>query len=92
MITLLILLFPLAASLLVLLSGNKLAAKVALALSVVQLAITGYAYCIFKQQGPDAFYIFHEWISSPKISFHVGVDGLGFLMIVSLVLSAALAA
>lgn len=81
MITLLILLFPLAASLLVLLSGNKLAAKVALALSVVQLAITGYAYCIFKQQGPDAFYIFHEWISSPKISFHVGVDGLSFLMI-----------
>jgi NADH-quinone oxidoreductase subunit M len=81
MITLSILLLPLVASLIVLLSGNKLASRVALLLSVAQLALTGYAYCIFKSQGTDAFYIFHEWISSPKISFHVGVDGLGFLMI-----------
>jgi NADH-quinone oxidoreductase subunit M len=81
MITLLILLFPLVASLLVLLSGNKLAAKIALALSVVQLGITAYAYCLFKQQGADAFFIFQEWITSPKISFHVGMDGLSFLLV-----------
>lgn len=81
MITLLILLFPLASSLLVLLAGNRLAAKAALALSVVQLGLTGYAYCVFRQQGPDAFYLFREWISSPKISFHVGMDGLSFLLV-----------
>jgi NADH-quinone oxidoreductase subunit M len=82
MITLLLLGFPLLASLLVLASGNKFAAKFALALSIVQLAITGYAYLVFKQHGAEAFYFFQEWISSPKISLHLGLDGLSLLMVV----------
>jgi NADH-quinone oxidoreductase subunit M len=81
MITLLILGFPLIASLLVLAAGNKLAAKLALTLAVAELVLTAYAYTIFKTQGAEAFFIFHEWISNPKISFHLGLDGLSLLMV-----------
>lgn len=82
MITLLLLGFPLLASLMVLASGNKWASKLALTLSVIQLGITAYAYLLFKQQGAEAFYFFKEWISSPKISLHLGLDGLSLLMVV----------
>lgn len=82
MITLLLLGFPLLASLMVLASGNKWASKLALTLSVIQLGITAYAYFLFKQQGAEAFYFFKEWISSPKISLHLGLDGLSLLMVV----------
>ncbi|MCU0443242.1 MAG: NADH-quinone oxidoreductase subunit M [Bacteroidia bacterium] len=82
MITLLLLGFPLLASLMVLASGNKWASKLALTLSIIQLGITTYAYLLFKQQGAEAFYFFKEWISSPKISLHLGLDGLSLLMVV----------
>lgn len=82
MITLLILLFPLLASLLVLAAGNKAASKLALFFALVQLGITVYAYTIFKQQGAEAFYFFQEWISQPKISVHLGLDGLSLLMVI----------
>jgi len=81
MMTLLILFFPLIASLLVFASGNKFAARVALLLSVIELGITYYVYTIYRQSGADAFYYFKEWISNPKISFHVGIDGLTLLMV-----------
>lgn len=81
MITLYILLLPLLAALVVLLSGNKMAPKVALAFTLAELGLTAYAYTVFKQQGPEAFYVFREWISSPKISLHLGVDGLSFVML-----------
>lgn len=81
MITLSLLFFPLLAALLVLLSGNKLASRMALALSLVEVALTCYAYMIFKSEGSDAFYVYREWISDPKIGFHLAIDGLSFLMI-----------
>lgn len=82
MMTLLILLFPLLASLVVLAAGNKAASKLALAFAVIQLGITAYATYIFKLQGAEVFYVFHEWISKPKISIHLGLDGLSLLMVI----------
>ena len=81
MMTLLILLLPLVASVAVLLSGNKMASRVALLFTVAQLAITAYAYTLFKQQGAEAFTFVHEWSSSPKISINLGIDGLSVAMI-----------
>ncbi|MCC7533028.1 MAG: NADH-quinone oxidoreductase subunit M [Bacteroidia bacterium] len=81
MMTLLILLFPLLGSLLVYGIGNQLASRVALAASLIQLGITAFVYTQFKAQGADAFYIFQEWISNPKVSFHVGIDGLTLVML-----------
>ena len=82
MMTLLILFFPLIASILVFASGNNLASKVALLLAAAELAITVYVYSVYKQTGADSFYYFKEWISNPKISFHLGMDGLSLLMVI----------
>lgn len=81
MITLFLLIFPLAASLLVLLTGNKMASRIALATAAIELGITAYAYSVFRHSGPDSFYIFKEWIAQPKISFHLAIDGLSLLML-----------
>jgi NADH-quinone oxidoreductase subunit M len=81
MMTLLILFFPLLASILVFASGNKLASIIALLLSVAELGITGYAYTLYQQNGADGFYVFSEWITEPKISFHLAMDGLSLLMV-----------
>ena len=81
MMTILLLFFPLIAALAVLLGGSKLAAQLALGLAVVELAITGYAVSVFQASGPEAFYVFHSWIESPKVSFHLGLDGLSLVMV-----------
>lgn len=81
MITLLLLFIPLAAALLVFIAGHKMAAKLALGSAVVELAISGFAVWKFLDAGPDVFYIFKPWIAYPKISFHLGVDGLSLLLI-----------
>lgn len=81
MITLLLLFFPLAAALLVFLVGNNQAAKLALGLAIIELGISGYAVSKFINDGSDAFFVFKPWIDSPKISFHLAVDGLSLLMV-----------
>ena len=81
MMTLLLLFFPLVAALLVLLGGSKPAASLALGLAVIELAFTGYAVSVFQSSGPEAFYIFQPWIESPKVSFHLGLDGLSLVMV-----------
>jgi NADH-quinone oxidoreductase subunit M len=81
MMTLLLLLFPLGASLLVLFSGNKFASRAALALSVAELVISYFAYLQYSESGPGAFFVFSEWISNPKISIHLAVDGLTLVMV-----------
>src|SRR5688572_13447449 len=81
MMTILLLFFPLLAALLVLVGGSKLAAKLALGLSVIELAVTAYAVSVFQSSGPDAFFVFHEWIESPRVAFHLGLDGLSMIML-----------
>ncbi len=81
MMTLLLLFFPLVASLLVLAGGQKTAAKLALALSAVQLIISAVALNKFLREGAESFYVFYPWLESPKISFHLGLDGLSLLMV-----------
>ncbi len=79
MLILLLLGLPLAASLLVLLAGNKWASRLALLLSVAELGLTAFAYTQFKANGD--IYFFREWISNPKISLHLGLDGLSFVLV-----------
>lgn len=81
MITLILLFFPLVAALLVYLAGNKLSAKLALLLALVELAITASAAHTFITTGGDSFFIFKQWITNPNISFHLAIDGLSLLMI-----------
>lgn len=81
MITIALLFFPLVAAMLVFLAGDKLASRVALGCSVLQLGITGYILSVFKTQGEEALFVFEPWINSPKISFHLGIDGLSMLLL-----------
>ena len=81
MMTLLLLFVPLVSALVVYLAGQKLASKVALGLAVVELALSGVALCTYLKHGAEPFYIFHEWITSPKISFHLALDGLSLLLV-----------
>src|SRR5688500_18274360 len=85
-IAILLLLFPLIASALVLLSGNKWAKQAALIFTVIQFGITLYALYWFNAgqtwfDSTQMFVLKKEWITYPRISFHLGVDGLGMLMI-----------
>jgi NADH-quinone oxidoreductase subunit M len=82
MMTILLLFFPLLAALVVLLGGSKYAAKLALGLAVAELALTGYAINVFQSTGAEAFYVFQSWIDSPKVSFHLGLDGLSLVMVI----------
>jgi NADH-quinone oxidoreductase subunit M len=81
MMTLLLLFFPLLASLLVLAGGQKAAAKIALAMTTIQLGISLVALSKFLHEGAEPFYVFYPWIDSPKISFHLGLDGLSILLV-----------
>jgi NADH-quinone oxidoreductase subunit M len=81
MMTLLLLFFPLLASLLVLAGGQKAAAKLALALTVIEGILSVVALKTFLQDGPESFYVFYPWLDSPKISFHLSLDGLSLLMV-----------
>jgi len=81
MMTLLLLFFPLFAAILVLAGGPKAAAKMALALTTIQLGISVTALCKFLKEGAEPFYVFYPWLQSPKISFHLSLDGLSLLMV-----------
>ncbi len=81
MMTLLLLFIPLVSAIIVYLAGQKLASKVALSLAVVELVLSGVALSVYLKEGPEPFYIFHDWIASPKISFHLALDGLSLLLV-----------
>ncbi|MEO5906526.1 MAG: NADH-quinone oxidoreductase subunit M, partial [Saprospiraceae bacterium] len=81
MLTLLLLFFPLLAAMLVYIVGHKLSSKLALGLAVIELGISGIALSKYLENGADQFYVFHEWIAVPKISFHLGLDGLSLLLV-----------
>ena len=81
MITLLLLFLPLAAAIIVFLSKHKMAANLALGFSVLELTISAFAVWKYLDAGSEAFYVFKPWITYPKISFHLGIDGLSLLLI-----------
>ncbi len=81
MMLLQLLFLPLLASLLVLLAGNKWASRVALLFAVAELVITYFAYQAFTAAGSEPLTYFREWISNPKISFNLSLDGLSLLMV-----------
>lgn len=81
MMLLQLLFLPLLASLLIFLLGNKWASRLALGLSIVELVLTWLTYQTFKQGGSEMLTFFQEWITNPKISFHLGMDGLGLIMV-----------
>jgi NADH-quinone oxidoreductase subunit M len=81
MLTLLLLFAPLFAALLVIVGGPRLANKLALVMSVIQLGINVIALQQFYAHGSDPFYIFQAWSETPRIAIHLNIDGLTMLML-----------
>lgn len=87
MLTLVLLLIPLIASMLVLFTRNNTSRYVSLFISALQLLFTFVVY--FKFLGADisneatrASFIFNkDWIQNPDINFHIGLDGISLLMV-----------
>ncbi|MCW3084911.1 MAG: NADH-quinone oxidoreductase subunit [Bacteroidetes bacterium] len=81
MITLLLIFFPLAASLLLLLVKGEQVKKIALAAAVVEFAIALFAITQYQHNALTQFEINLPWIQSLGINFHVGIDGISLLMV-----------
>lgn len=81
MITLLLIFFPLAAALMLLLVKGEQVKKVALGAAVVEFAISMFAAFQFQKNADTQFEFNRAWISSMGIDFHVGMDGISLLLV-----------
>jgi NADH-quinone oxidoreductase subunit M len=82
MLSLTLLLIPLAASLLLLFTRGGLSRNLALVFTLVQLGFTAYAYSIFKTDGATAFEFLRNWSVKPFINVHFSMDGISLLMVI----------
>jgi NADH-quinone oxidoreductase subunit M len=82
MITSLLIFIPFIAALIVLLTRNETAKKVAFSLSLVEFVVSIFAYLQFKND-PDCncFSMVKDWIPSFGIYFRVSMDGISLLMV-----------
>ncbi len=82
MITSLLIFIPLLAALIVLLTRNETAKKVAFFLSLVEFAVSIIAYVKFKSHPEsDWFFMTKEWIPSFGINFNIAMDGISLLLV-----------
>lgn len=79
--SLLLLLIPLLGSLLVFFLKNTPAKQLALAVSLAQLAATVAALLGFNADGSFNYEINWPWVAGAGISFRLGLDGIGMLLV-----------
>jgi len=81
MITAILIFFPLLTGLLVFVTNNEQARKIAFASAIVELGITIFALVKFVH-GPDPQFVLDiSWIQSIGIHFHVAMDGISILLV-----------
>lgn len=82
MLTGLLIIAPLIASLLIFLIKGEGAKKAALAFGVAEFALSIYAYCVFKADASSKMlFLDCTWVESLGIKFAVSVDGLSLLLV-----------
>lgn len=81
MITLILLLIPLFASLICFAVNKNGARSFALAASLLQLAVTVVALFMFKSDMAAQFPLNYTWVESLGISFHMAFDGISILLV-----------
>ncbi len=92
MLTLILLLIPLFASLIALLFKGESVKWFSFIISIFQLVFTLYIYFVFSslnngldkeitQSIKDSLSINIDWINSPNINFNIGLDGMSLLMV-----------
>lgn len=81
MITLLLIFFPLAAALLLLLVKGKQSRNIALGAAVIEFAISIFALTQYQHGATTQFEWNCSWVKSLGIHFHVGMDGISLLLV-----------
>ena len=82
MLTILLLYFPLIASVLAFMLKGQLVKKFALFAAMVELAISLYIYCQFDISTAETqFLVDYWWMQDLGISFKIGLDGVSMLMV-----------
>ncbi|TGE07583.1 complex I subunit 4 family protein [Hymenobacter fodinae] len=81
MLTVLLLLWPVAAALLLHFFKGGAARVAAFGAALVELVLAAYAALTFNVNHTGQFSYNHEWIASAGINFHVGMDGLSLLLV-----------
>ena len=81
MLTAILIAFPLLAGLLVLITNNEQAKRVAFLASVAELGITVFAFTQFKHNAEAQFVFDLPWIQSLGIHFKVAMDGISLLLV-----------
>lgn len=82
MLTVLLIGFPLLAALLVYMVKGNSSRNIALGLSVIEFAISVFAFCQYKLNPDSAMLSFnHDWVRSLGISFSVSLDSISLLLV-----------
>ena len=81
MLTLILLLIPLIASLIIPFLGKGMVKAFALIASLIQLAFTVAALTMFRNDVADQFGIDYWWVPAMGISFKAGLDGISILLV-----------
>lgn len=81
MITVLLIVFPFVAAMLLLLSKGEQVKKIALAAGIIEFIIALFALSQFQNNALTQFEVSYNWIRSLNIMFHVGIDGISMLMV-----------
>jgi NADH-quinone oxidoreductase subunit M len=81
MLTLLLILFPLAASLLIFILRTEASKFIAFTAALAELIVCIVAISIFERTDAVQFSVNQIWISSLGISFSVGMDGISMLLV-----------
>jgi NADH-quinone oxidoreductase subunit M len=81
MLTLLLILLPIAAGVITLLSGDRLAKQVALLGGLASLGVAVTAWMQFDPAAGSQFGFKYAWVASGGISFAAGIDGISMVLV-----------
>lgn len=81
MLTLSLILLPIIAGLITLVSKGETAKIVAVVSAFVEMVLGAYVYCSFEPNAALQFGYSHDWIHSAGINFSVGIDGISLILV-----------
>jgi NADH-quinone oxidoreductase subunit M len=81
MLTISLILLPIIAGLIILLTKGDNPKTIASIAAFVELILGGYAYNQFVPNGSSQFSAYYNWIASAGIKFSVGIDGISLILV-----------
>ena len=81
MLTLLLILLPIAAAVLTLATGARVAKQVALIGGLAELGLAVFAWSQFDPSAGSQFGFKYQWLASAGISFAAGIDGISMILV-----------